>query len=166
MSMFDDQLDASESHNEQLTESQAVAEFSKAFALFADIGEAETELRSVQSMRPTSLSEHAIRKGSILELEEKIAQLGANVEALSLIQIDKHSPGDDLRPLGTERWREQEIVKTIAKLGHAPTCMPAYKAGKKSIKSEVKNELNWSEAEFKKAWQRCLDFKDIAWSAK
>lgn len=64
-------------------------------------------------------------------------------------------------PVPTEIWREKEILRVIAKLGHVATSLPASKNGTGTVKATVKLELEttnnakWSGTTvFDKAWDR------------
>jgi hypothetical protein len=73
---------------------------------------------------------------------------------------------DDLPKL---RAQEQSIFNVIVDLGHNPKCLPKNKAGKRGVKFAVRTALKGSALFpsariFDKAWERILEFGDIAYT--
>lgn len=66
-------------------------------------------------------------------------------------------------PEGRQRQQEQEILAVLRELGYDPKGLPARKAGKAGVKSEVRANLpRMSDKVFSKAWERLRELGDIA----
>jgi hypothetical protein len=66
------------------------------------------------------------------------------------------------KPLPAQRFQEQEILRVISELGHAPTALPKDIPGKPGVKAEVRKRLSiFSTGVFDKAWGRLSSTKEI-----
>ena len=66
------------------------------------------------------------------------------------------------RPMSTELWRQEEILRVIRELSHDPLNLPPRDGNKPWIRSEVRRILNWPGTKpFDKAWQALRDSKRI-----
>jgi hypothetical protein len=70
----------------------------------------------------------------------------------------------DTKPLARQAFQENEILRVLAELGYQATALPRSSAGQPSVKAAIRRKLDkFTDPIFKKAWQRCLDSKAIAW---
>lgn len=71
------------------------------------------------------------------------------------------------KPAGTsysvsrQRHQELEILRVIEELGQKPKALPRNEPGTPGIKAKVREQLDFTDNVFDKAWQRLRDFKDI-----
>ncbi|MCP2086084.1 UNVERIFIED_ORG: hypothetical protein J2Y81_002101 [Paraburkholderia sediminicola] len=68
------------------------------------------------------------------------------------------------KPLSRQRYQEQAVLETIRQLGFVPKDLPEPKPGMPGVKSMVRKKVSFSDAVFKKAWERLLDAGEIAYA--
>lgn len=72
------------------------------------------------------------------------------------------------KPLPRQRWQEQEILRVIGELGHKANELPKPQAGRRGgVRAQVRKRLTdpmWTEAVFKKAWNRLIVSEEIEYT--
>jgi hypothetical protein len=72
------------------------------------------------------------------------------------------------RPLQRQAWRASRILEVLVSMGHDPVRLPRGPSGSRDVKAECRDALKqtdvgqWSDDNFRKAWQSLRDDKQIA----
>ena len=115
--------------------------------------------------QPEELSEVTIRLISYktrrqtewlyLSVPDLIA-LDAEIERLEKRQRELMgiSSEEGERPLPQQRFQEEEILRVIRELNHEPQALPERPHGKRGVKAETRDKLQFTERVFNKAWER------------